>query len=89
MQRMNDMSEDNKVVYVGEVIWFSAPRGMGFIQWQIDGVPQKDMFLHWTDLNMEGFKTVYKNDQVQFSIGKNMRGEPKAIEVVVIKKSRQ
>jgi CspA family cold shock protein len=86
---MNDMSEDNKVVYVGEVIWFSAQKGYGYLLWEKDGVQQKDMFLHYSDIVIDGFKTVYKGDRVSFSIGKNMRGEPKAIEVVVIKKSRQ
>ena len=79
--------EETKKMYFGEIIWFSAQKGFGFVQWEIDGVPQKDLFLHYSDLVIDGFKTVYKQDRVSFSIGKNMRGEPKAIEVVVIKKA--
>lgn len=83
----NNMSDDDKVVYTGEIIFFSSSKGYGFISWQIDGITQRDIFLHYSDLVMNGFKTVYKSDRVSFSIGKNMRGEPKAIEVVVIKKA--
>jgi len=80
------MEDDKKEVYTGCVIFFSPSRGYGFISWEKDGVTQKDLFLYWSDLiDMPGFKTCYKNDRLSFSIGKNMRGEPKAIEVRVIK----
>jgi cold shock protein len=76
------MSEDKKV-YMGEVVWFS--KSFGFIQFSLDGVPQKDVFVHYSDINIEGFKTLAKGQKVSFSIGKNIRGEDKAIEVTPIK----
>lgn len=75
---------DNKVYY-GEVIWFSSSKGFGFILWDIDGVQQDDLFLHYSDITMEGYKTIAKDQRVSFSIGTNARGEPKAINVVAIK----
>jgi cold shock CspA family protein len=77
------MSDDK--VYYGSVCWFDPKRGFGFISWEIDGVPQKDLFLHFSDIACEGFKTVYKLQRVQFGLGTNVRGDPKAINVVILK----
>lgn len=76
------MSEDN-TTYEGTVVWFS--KGYGFISWSKDGVQQKDLFLHYSDLNMEGFKTVNKNQKVTFNLGLNKRDQPKAVNVVPVK----
>jgi len=72
-------------IYVGEVIWFSSVKGIGFILWDKDGVQQKDMFCHYSDIVADGFKTLYKSQKVSFKIGQNVRGEPKAVEVTVLK----
>jgi cold shock protein len=74
--------EDNKV-YIGQVIWFG--KGIGFIAWDIDGIQQKDMFIHYSDISIEGYKTLSKDQKVSFEIGTNNRGQPKAINVIVIK----
>lgn len=66
--------------YVGTVIWFNAKKGIGFITQ--DNKP--DMFVHWSDIECEEFKTLTKGDKVAYSIGANNRGQPKAINVVVI-----
>jgi CspA family cold shock protein len=78
------MSEDN-TVYFGICCWFDPKRGMGFLEYEIDGVKQKDMFVHFTDIIMEGFKTLYKQQRVSFQIGTNRHGDPKAINVTVLK----
>ena len=78
------MTED-KEVFFGTCIWFDPKRGMGFLEYEINGVKQKDMFIHFSDINMEGFKTLYKQQKVSFSIGTNVRGDPKAINVTVLK----
>ena len=69
-------------VYNGEVIWFS--NGFGFLSWEKDGVKQTDMFTHYSDLNMAGFKLLKAGQKVSFSIGQNNAGKPKAIDVTVI-----
>lgn len=76
------MSEDNKT-YEGEVIWFS--KGYGFIGWSKDGQAQPDLFVHYSDVNLEGFKTLSKTQKVSFSVGLNKRDQPKAINVTPIK----
>jgi len=76
------MSENK---YIGEVCWFDPKRGFGFISWEKDGVKQKDLFLHFSDISCEGFKTVFKHQKVSFGLGVNVRGDPKAIDVIVLK----
>ncbi len=71
--------------FVGEVIWFDAKRGFGFIAWEKEGVKQKDLFVHFSDIDFEVFKTLYKNQKVSFGLGVNVRGAPKATEVTVLK----
>jgi len=66
--------------YVGTVIWFNAKRGYGFIS--RDG--ERDLFVHWSDVAMEGFKTLKKGQQVAYSIGLNNENVPKATEVVIV-----
>lgn len=70
----------NVDVFEGVVIWFNPGSGYGFIDWEDD----EDMFVHFSDINYEGFKTLKKGQRVSFGIGKNNKGEPKAIEVNVI-----
>lgn len=71
--------------FYGEVLWFDPKRGIGFIGWEKDGVKQKDMFVHYSDINCEGFKTLFKQQRVSFGIGTAHSGRPKAINVEVLK----
>jgi CspA family cold shock protein len=71
--------------FTGKVIWFNPKNGYGFIEWSDDGVKQKDMFVHFSDIVCEGFKTLTKDQQVTFKLGKNHSGNPKAVEVTVAK----
>ncbi len=67
--------------HIGMVIWFNAKRGYGFIS----RPNEKDLFVYWSDIALEGFKTLKKGQEVAFSIGLNNDGVPKATEVVVVK----
>ena len=69
------------VFYDGEVIWFDNRNGYGFIEWSISGQSQDDMFVHFSDIICEGFKSLKKGQKVRFAIGQNNRGQPKAIQV--------
>lgn len=69
----------------GEVIWFDPKRGYGFLDWEKDGIKQKDLFVHFSDVECEGFKTLYKGQKVSFKLGINKHGDPKAVEVVILK----
>lgn len=67
--------------FEGEICWFCNKQGFGFIS-----RPDKsDIFLHWSDINCSGFKTVKKGQKVTFTIGKNNRGIDKATDVIVVK----
>lgn len=67
-------------VYEGTVIWFDNRKGFGFISWE----NQKDMFCHFSDIEASGYRTLKKDQKVQFSIGTNNRGEPKATNIKVL-----
>jgi cold shock CspA family protein len=56
-------------IYYGKVCWFNVPRGLGFIEYEISGVKQKDMFVHYSDISFDGFKALYKGQNVSFKIG--------------------
>lgn len=75
---------ENDEIFEGEVIWFRVKPGLGFIKWFKDGVRQTDMFVHYSGLNMSGFKVLKADQKVKFSIGKNNAGKPIAINVDVI-----
>lgn len=72
-------------VLYGEVIWFDSKKGYGFLLWEKDGVQQKDLFIHFSDISSEGFKTLFKGQKVSFSLGTNKNGVPKAVNVLILK----
>jgi CspA family cold shock protein len=73
----------------GTVVWFDNKQGIGFLSWELNGTAQKDMFVHFSDIVCDGFKTIKKGHRVSFGIGQNNKGQPKAIEVTVINEKNQ
>ncbi|HUC90666.1 MAG TPA: cold-shock protein [Paenibacillus sp.] len=61
----------------GTVKWFNAEKGYGFIQVD-DG---DDVFVHFSAIQGEGFKTLDEGQRVQFTIAQGNRG-PQAENVV-------
>lgn len=61
----------------GIVKWFSVRKGYGFIEKE-DGA---DVFVHYSDINMPGFKVLSPSDKVSFEIEMSDRGS-KAINVL-------
>ena len=55
----------------GKVKWFSNQKGYGFIT-SADG---KDVFVHYTAINNEGYKTLDKDQEVEFEITTGPKGE--------------
>lgn len=76
-------NDDKDRVYEGTVIWFSR-LNYGFISWEKDGFVQNDIFAHWSDIVSEGYKSLKKDQKVQFKLGINVRGQPKAIEITAV-----
>lgn len=64
----------------GTVKWFNNQKGYGFITAE-DG---KDVFVHFSGLNMEGFKTLEEGARVEFDITDGAKG-PQAVNVEVVK----
>ena len=64
----------------GTVKWFNNQKGYGFITAE-DG---KDVFVHFSGLNMEGFETLEEGAAVEFDITDGAKG-PQAVNVEVVK----
>ena len=63
----------------GVVKWFNDAKGFGFIQ-QNDGV---DVFVHFSSIQADGFKSLAEGDQVSFEVIQGAKG-PQAANVVKI-----
>lgn len=61
----------------GKVKWFNAEKGFGFITLE-DGT---DVFVHYSAIQTEGFRTLKENEEVTFDITDTDRG-PQAANVV-------
>jgi len=57
--------------YTGTVKWFSAPKGYGFIGRE-DG--EEDVFVHFSAVQMEGYKRLKEGQEVEFSIEDGPKG---------------
>lgn len=54
----------------GKCKWFSDKKGYGFIT----GDDEKDYFVYFEDINMEGFKTLKEGQEVTFDTKETERG---------------
>jgi len=61
----------------GTVRWFNARKGYGFID-RADG--QGSVFVHYGDIEMEGYKSLEEGEKVTFEVQEGDKG-PKAIHV--------
>lgn len=62
----------------GVVKWFNEKKGYGFLS-QEDG---DDVFVHYTSIKGEGFKTLKEGDAVEFEVQEGPKG-PQAVNVQV------
>ena len=64
----------------GFVKWFNNEKGFGFIDYK----PNKDVFVHYSAIKMEGYKTLTEGDYVTFKIIETGKGL-QAVDVILIK----
>ncbi|OUW60182.1 MAG: cold-shock protein [bacterium TMED198] len=62
----------------GTVKWFNAVKGYGFIEKDGGG----DIFVHFSDIEMDGYKKLEENQPVLFEVKEDDKGE-KAVNVTI------
>jgi CspA family cold shock protein len=63
----------------GNVKWFNDTKGYGFIQ-QESG---EDVFVHYTSIDGEGFRTLKEGEEVEFEVTEGPKG-PQASNVIKV-----
>ena len=65
------MENANPVMAKGTVKWFNEKKGFGFI---VDPSVGTDIFVHFSAIQSEGFKTLQEGDQVQYELYTDEKG---------------
>lgn len=73
------MTQQDSTRYRGVVRWFNSTKGYGFIQHGSNG-QVRDVFVHHSDIDMDGFRTLYEQQQVEYSVEESEKGL-KAVQV--------
>jgi CspA family cold shock protein len=60
----------------GTVKWFNDDKGFGFIERE----GGEDVFVHFSSIRGEGFKSLQEGQQVEFTLGQGQKG-PQALDV--------
>jgi CspA family cold shock protein len=63
----------------GKVKWFNNTKGYGFIEREEGG----DVFVHYTSIQGEGFRSLKEGQEVQFEISEGEKG-PQAVNVTIL-----
>ncbi|MGX5915049.1 cold-shock protein [Aliidiomarina sp. Khilg15.8] len=66
-------------VITGTVKWFNESKGFGFLERE-DG---PDVFVHFSAINSDGFRSLTEGQKVQFSVTQGQKG-PQAENVTVL-----
>jgi cold shock protein len=65
----------------GIVKWFNAEKGYGFI---VPDDGSKDLFVHFSQIRTEGYKTLQENQRVTYDVGQGAKGLA-AINIQILK----
>ena len=57
--------------YEGTVKWFNDAKGYGFLT---PNEGEKDLFVHMSEIKMDGFKTLKEGQKVEFAQGETEKG---------------
>ena len=55
----------------GKVKWFNENKGFGFITPDDGG---DDLFVHHTDVEVEGYRSLHEDQEVEFEVGEGKKG---------------
>lgn len=84
MEDAYDQQPINQSRLRGTVKWFDEDKGFGFID--VDG-EDEDVFVHYSDISMQGFKSLNEGDEVSFDKTRGPKGL-KAIDVQKVTRSQ-
>ena len=68
--------DERKVMPEGTVKWFNDKKGFGFI----DGSSGEDVFVHFSQIEGEGYRKLDEGDVVEYEVEQGEKG-PKAVKV--------
>lgn len=74
------MGQGDEFVSTGTVKWFDSSKGFGFIVPDEGG---KDLFVHHSEIKMEGYATLEDGQKVEYEVGEGRKG-PCATNVVPV-----
>ena len=69
-RQSNPIGEVSEVKEQGTVKWFNASKGYGFIQRQTG----EDVFVHFSAIQMDGYKALNEGQAVEFEVTKGPKG---------------
>jgi CspA family cold shock protein len=64
------IQREDDVLATGIVKWFNNKKGYGFINEE----GGRDIFVHFSSINMEGYKSLNEGEQVNFEVEESSRG---------------
>lgn len=64
----------------GTVKWFNGEKGFGFIT---PDEGDKDLFVHYSEIQGSGYRSLEENQRVQFEVGQGAKG-PQAVGVSAV-----
>ncbi len=67
-------------IIIGRVKWFNNEKGYGFIEYK----QNEDIFVHYSTINREGYKTLSEGQFVEFTLLETTKGY-QAVDVTPIK----
>jgi len=76
------MSSQAQATHAGKVKWFNHVKGYGFIESATALPGGKDIFVHFSGIDMHGYRKLSEGDEVEFKVEEGVKG-PQAIGVKV------
>jgi CspA family cold shock protein len=67
-----DKSKQGRIMNTGTVKWFDAKKGYGFVA--DSASTDKDYFVHFSEIQTDGFRTLEEGQKVTFEIGEGAKG---------------